>query len=131
MENILSDLKHNSLKANKVVIYSIFFSSLYAHFIYELGDQSYYPPGAEKLASNRLLGMYHSGTADHNKDVIMKSMADANGVVRVVFATVALGMGVNLAVLNCSTKFGRLFSRMWPGWKNRRAIVFYYILVPT
>ena len=44
--------------------------------------------------------MYHSGTADHNKDVIMKSMVDANGVVRVVFTTVALGMGVNLAGLN-------------------------------
>ena len=109
LENILSDLKHNSLKANRVVIYCQSLnicSSLYAHFIYELGDQSYYPPGAEKLASNRLFGMYHSGTADHNKDVIMKSMADANGVVRVVFATVALGMGVNLAGLNTIIHYG-------------------------
>ena len=50
--------------------------------------------------------MYHSGMADHNKDVIMKSMADANGVVRVVFATVALGMGVNLAGLNTIIHYG-------------------------
>ena len=34
------------------------------------------------------------------KDVIVKSMGCANGTVRVVFATVALGMGVNLAALN-------------------------------
>ena len=44
--------------------------------------------------------MYHSGTAGHNKDVIVKSISDAKGIVRVVFATVALGMGVNLATLN-------------------------------
>ena len=50
--------------------------------------------------------MYHSGTADHNKDVIVRSMSDANGVVRVVFATVALGMGVNLAVFNKIVHYG-------------------------
>ena len=50
--------------------------------------------------------MYHSGTADHNKDVIMKSTGDVNGIVRVVFATVALGMGVNLAGLNTVIHYG-------------------------
>lgn len=64
--------------------------------LYELGDNSNYPSDATKQASNRLFGMYHSGTSDHNKDVIIKSMS----VVRIVFATVALGMGVNLASLN-------------------------------
>ena len=44
--------------------------------------------------------MYHSGTADHNKDVIVKSTSEAKGIVRVEFATVALGMVVNLAALN-------------------------------
>lgn len=50
--------------------------------------------------------MYHSGTADHNKKVIMKSMADVSGIVRVVFATNALGMGVNLAGLNTIIHYG-------------------------
>ena len=31
--------------------------------------------------TNRLFGMYHSGTADHNKDVIAKSMSDAKSCV--------------------------------------------------
>lgn len=109
LEYILSNLRNNSIRANRVLIYCQSLnmcSNLYAHFLYELGDSSYYLPGVDKVASNRLFGMYHSGTADHNKDVIMKSMSDVKGIVRVVFATVALGMGVNLAGLNTVIHYG-------------------------
>ena len=37
-----------------------------------------------------------SNTPQHNKDVILESLTIPDGVVRIVFATVALGMGVNL-----------------------------------
>ena len=37
----------------------------------------------------------HANTPEHNKDVIMKSLSKPDGVVRVVFVTVALGRGVN------------------------------------
>lgn len=36
----------------------------------------------------------------YNKDLILKSMQDEKGVVRVVLCTVALGRGVNVAGLN-------------------------------
>ena len=36
--------------------------------------------------------MFHSSTPQHNKDVILKSLTQSDGGVRVVFATVALGM---------------------------------------
>ena len=39
---------------------------------------------------------YHGNTSKHNKEVIQKSMQDADGIVRIVFATIALGMGVNM-----------------------------------
>ena len=71
-----------------------------------MGDHSYYPPGAEKVALNRLFGMFHSGTVEHNKEVIMKSMIKADGTVRVVFATIALGMGVNFMGLNTVVHYG-------------------------
>ena len=41
---------------------------------------TYYPPGAERISDDRLFGMYHSKTDDHNKDVIMKSMNQLDGV---------------------------------------------------
>ena len=50
--------------------------------------------------------MYHSNTPQYNKDVILKSMAKPDGVVRIVFATVALGMGVNLQGLNKIIHYG-------------------------
>ena len=48
------------------------------------------------LLDYRLFGMFHSNTPEHNKQVILKSLMLPDGVVRVVFATIALGMGVHL-----------------------------------
>ena len=81
-------------------------ADLYAHFHYELGDESYYPPGAEKVSDNRLFGMFHASTPQHNKEVILSSLSKPDGVVRVVFATVALGMGINLRDVNTVIHYG-------------------------
>lgn len=40
--------------------------------------------------------MYHSCTPQHNKEVILSNLAKSDGTTRVVFATVALGMGVDI-----------------------------------
>ena len=50
--------------------------------------------------------MYHANTPAHNKEVILNSMQKEDGVVRVVFATVALGMGVNLVGVNRVVHYG-------------------------
>lgn len=81
-------------------------ADLYAHFLYELGSLSYYPPGVDEVASNRLFGMYHSSTSPHNKAVILKSMAVPDGTIRVVFATNALGMGVHFSGVNTVIHYG-------------------------
>ena len=81
-------------------------SNLYAHFLYTLKYRSYYPPGAEQISDNRLFGMFHSKTDDHNKDVIMRSMAKVDGVVQVVFAMMALGMGVDFIGLTSMIHYG-------------------------
>ena len=68
-----------------------------------LGGGSYYPAGSPHLSDYRLFGMYHSNTPQYNKDIILKSLTQPDGVVRIVFATVALGMGVNLCDVNSHT----------------------------
>ena len=50
--------------------------------------------------------MFHSNTPQHNKDVILESLQHSDGVIRVVFATVALGMGVNLKDVNWIIHYG-------------------------
>ncbi|KAL5474740.1 hypothetical protein EMCRGX_G026733 [Ephydatia muelleri] len=67
-------------------------ASLYAHFLHSLQDASYYPSGAEQISDNLLFGMFHSCTDEHNKRVIMSGLIQIDGVVRVVFATMALDM---------------------------------------
>ena len=106
---IIDDLAANSIKARRVIVYCRSLdmcADLYAHFLYTLGDMGYYPPGAEQISDNRMFGMYHSKTNDHNKDVIMQGMAKADGTIRVVFATMALGMGVNFVRLTSTIHYG-------------------------
>ena len=81
-------------------------SDLYAFFLTFLADDSYYPPESTHISDNRLFGMYHAHTVPHNKQVIMSSMLRADGIVRIVFATVALGMGVNLVGVNSILHYG-------------------------
>ena len=76
------------------------FADLYEHFLFSLGDDSYYPPGVPHVSDNRLFTMYHANTPSHNEEVIFDRMQKPDGVVRVVFARVALGMEINFAPLS-------------------------------
>ena len=109
LDHVLSSLKSKSISAPRVLVYckSIdMCADLYAHFHYELGEDSYYPPGSPHLSDYRMFGMFHAGTPQYNKDVILQSLLHPEGVVRVVFATVALGMGVNLKDVNTIIHYG-------------------------
>lgn len=106
---IIEDLKNNSVHANRVIVYCRSLNmcaDLYSHFLYTLGNKSYSPPGSEEISDNRLFGMFHSNTSSHIKEVILDSMTRADGVVRVVFATMALGMGVNFVNLHTIVHYG-------------------------
>ena len=72
---------------------------------FPLGDKSYWPEGDTK-AQNRVVEMYHACTPDSNKHIILQSLRDANGVCRVVFATNALGMGIDVKGLTTVIHYG-------------------------
>ena len=57
----------------------------FSGFSYEMRRSQYYPPSAPELSENRLFGMFHASTPQHSKDVIMGSLQDCHGTVRVVF----------------------------------------------
>ena len=109
VQHLVQSLRELANKAPRVTVYCQSLNScadLYAHFHYVLGDGSYYPPGSPHLSDYRLFGMYHSNTPQYNKDVILKSLTQPDGIVRIVFATVALGMGVNLCDVNTVIHYG-------------------------
>lgn len=107
--SVLSELRTHKISTQRLIVYCRSLnvcSDLYAYFISNLGEHSYYPLGAPHISDNRLFGMFHANTPAHNKDVILRSMQIADGVVRIVFATVALGMGVNFIGLHRTIHYG-------------------------
>lgn len=109
LSGLLSTLQEKLIETPRVIVYCRSLntcSNLYAHFRYGLGAASYYPPGSPELSDHHLFGMFHACTPQHNKDVITQSLLDPHGVVRVVFATIALGMGVDLQGVNKIIHYG-------------------------
>ena len=68
---------------------------IFCHFIFELGDSAYLP-NMDKRSDHCLLGMYHANTLDKHKKRVMTGLLKVNGVCRVVIATTALGIGINI-----------------------------------
>ena len=50
--------------------------------VIEMGKSQYYPPSAPELSESRLFGMFHASTPQHSKDVIMRSLQDCHGGMR-------------------------------------------------
>ena len=69
---------------------------LFRHFKCELGDHAYYPSNVAQVSENRLIGMYHHSTLKKHQERVMNSLFRPDGLCRVVFASTALGMGVNV-----------------------------------
>ena len=68
-------------------------ADLFSRFSYEMGK-------------NRLFGMIHASTPQHSKDVIMESLQDCHDTVRIVFACVAMGMGIDLHGVDIIIHYG-------------------------
>ncbi len=106
---LVESLREGSVRTRRVIVYCRSLDTcadLYAYCHGCLKERSYYPPGSPHLSDYRLFGMYHSKTPQHNKDVILKSLTNKEGVVRVVFATMALGMGIDCVGLSETIHYG-------------------------
>lgn len=106
---MIDALRKNSIDTPRVIVYCrklLTIADLFSIFSYKLGSSQYYPPGAPELSDNRMFGMFHASTPQHSKDVITTSLQDPHGVVRVVFASVAMGMGVDLQGVNSIIHYG-------------------------
>ena len=62
----------------------------------QLGRDQYYPTTSEALPENRLFAQYHAPQTQAMKDLVLTELASPSSKVRVIFATVAMGMGVDV-----------------------------------
>lgn len=68
----------------------------FKYFERNLGADQYNPSTAESLPENRLFAQFHAPQTRAMKDQILKELALPTSKVRVIFATVAMGMGVDI-----------------------------------
>ena len=79
---------------------------LFRHFKLELGDNAYYPLHCEPSSANMIIGMYHHNTLKKHQERVLDRLFDEAGVCRVVFASTALGMGVNIKDIRMFIHYG-------------------------
>lgn len=93
---LLSDIKDKGATTDRVLIYCQSVkqcTQLYQLFSSELKSKNFV--GENPNPKERLVEMLHSKTPKTVKDTILESFTKNDGHVRVLFATVAFGMGVN------------------------------------
>ena len=71
----------------------------YALFKSILGHNQYYPEGAgaDAVPKNRLFGQFHAPETEEMKEEILHQRTSSNSTIRVIFATEAMGMGVDIS----------------------------------
>ena len=66
----------------------------YKLFEYVLGSEQYFPVGSAQIPSNRLFAQFHGPQTSQMKDEILRELCSMRSTVRVVFATVAMGVDI-------------------------------------
>ena len=81
-------------------------AALYKLFITTMREKSYEPLGRRQEISTRLFAMYHARVSEDDKQLILQSMLNPNGICRVLFCTTAFGMGVDVPNVRTIFHFG-------------------------
>ena len=104
---IIEELRLKGNSTPKKVIYCQSIencSKLYQHFDMALCSDGYVTP--ERCVHTCLFAMYHAKITDSEKSGILHSFAKVDGTCRVLFATIAFGMGVNISDIHMVIHFG-------------------------
>lgn len=102
VKSILSPVAHDLLKKKTEYPLTIIYMPLrlcgfaYKLFEFGFGAQQYFPPGSAAIPGNRLFAQFHAPQTAEMKDEILKQLCSGTSTVRVIFATVAIGMGVDI-----------------------------------
>ena len=98
---IIKDVEINQINATKVLVFcgkKEHVKERFQLFSQCLGPKAYYRPTGQEPVDDRtrLFTMYHKKTDKLVKGTIETEFCKENGTVRVVFCTIAFGIGVNV-----------------------------------
>lgn len=98
LKPIADDLKEQKVNYPITIIYLPlrWCGFVYKYFDRKLGDEQYFPSSAAAKPENRLFAQYHAPQTKAMKDQILNELSSSTSKIRLVFATVAMGMGVDI-----------------------------------
>lgn len=106
---LAEELKKERRSTTKTVVFCRSIAAcikLYKHFLTYLRDDSYEPKGATHMISNRLFAMYHARVDDDDRQTILSVFRCSDSVCRILFSTVAFGMGVDIPDIHRVIHYG-------------------------
>ena len=106
---LIDRLKTDKSRTDKTIIFCRTIhtcSSLFKIFLYELREEAYHPLGSKKSIPTRLFAMYHAKVDSDDKLEILESFRKQEGTIRVLFSTVAFGMGVDISNIRLVIHYG-------------------------
>ena len=100
-KSIIDELEEKQVNATKIIVFcrrKEHVKELFELFTQCLGPKAYYTPTGKEPVDDRsrLFAMYHKKTHSLVKRTVETEFCKENGNVRVVFCTIAFGMGVNV-----------------------------------
>lgn len=95
---LLEDLRLKCINTVKTVVFCRSIDDcarFYQVFDFNMQDEGYVPKGVKDV-KNAMFGMFHAKVTDYEKSTLLESFSNTDGVCRVLFGTVAFGMGINI-----------------------------------
>ena len=95
---IAKDLLAQKIEYPLTIVYLSLRWCGFAYRLFEriLGSEQYFPTGADQIPENRLFSQFHSPQTAAMKEQILQELGCSCSKLRVVFATIAMGMGVDI-----------------------------------
>lgn len=96
--SLVEEIRRKRAQMERVIIFCRTYddcSRIYLFFKSRLGKESVEPVGAPDLADFRLIDLFTACTHPPVKEKILKNFSDKAGLLQVVIATVAFGMGLD------------------------------------
>ena len=106
---LLHDLRSQRTEMPKVIVFCRSIAScvkLYKNFLTQLREESYEPQDAPQSIKYRLFAMFHARVDEQDKEQVLRCFKSEHGICRVVFSTIAFGMGVDIADIRTVIHYG-------------------------